>query len=310
LNGNGHTISNLNNLSLFNSITGSIENLNIHNFTNIGSVTSDDITAFAKLTNGATLKNLKFENITLEGRHRVSVVASFDNANSTFENISVKNANVKGSGVYVSTFIGRKYGGVVRNVFVEGTLEITTTENGGIIGAFQKGGTLENVISKVNIHKTGNTYTPVEKSEFNGGIIGNIYDNPVIKNSLALGNMKGFTNANGEEKIPFKDFDLAFVSPSIVHSAILDFDDKSNYPYEKALSELNHLRCKSLEVRFYSPNQDKLNDILYESQSSTLQNIEICHPYCATMSAASSCISTRRKSRPMCRRTPPRASSR
>ncbi|MCI8394371.1 MAG: hypothetical protein HFH86_02680 [Bacilli bacterium] len=204
LNGNGHTISNLNNLSLFNSITGSIENLNIHNFTNIGSVTSDDITAFAKLTNGATLKNLKFENITLEGRHRVSVVASFDNANSTFENISVKNANVKGSGVYVSTFIGRKYGGVVRNVFVEGTLEITTTENGGIIGAFQKGGTLENVISKVNIHKTGNTYTPVEKSEFNGGIIGNIYDNPVIKNSLALGNMKGFTNANGEEKIPFK----------------------------------------------------------------------------------------------------------
>lgn len=29
-----------------------------------------------------------------------------------------------------------------------------------------------------------------------------------------------------EEKIPFKDFDLAFVSPSIVHSAILDFDDE------------------------------------------------------------------------------------
>ncbi len=98
-----------------------------------------------------------------------------------------------------------------------------------------------------------------------------------------------------EEKIPFKDFDLAFVSPSIVHSAILDFDDKSNYPYEKALSELNHLRCKSLEVRFYSPNQDKLNDILYESQSSTLQNIEICHPYCDTMSDDSYIIRLKEK---------------
>lgn len=204
LDGNGHTLSNLTNLSLFNSVTGTIENLTIQNFTNIGTATTDDVAAFIKLTNGATLRNLKFENITLQGRHRVAVVASFDNANSTFENISVKNANVKGSGVYVSTFIGRKYGGAIRNVFVEGTMEITTTENGGIVGAFQKGGTLENVVSKVNIVKTGNTYSPVDKSEYNGGIVGNIYDNPTIRNSIALGNMEGFTTADGEEKIPYK----------------------------------------------------------------------------------------------------------
>ena len=204
LDGNGHTLSNLTNLSLFNSVTGTIENVNIQNFTNIGTATTDDVTAFIKLTNGATLRNLKFENITLQGRHRVAVVASFDNANSTFESISVKNANVKGNGVYISTFIGRKYGGAIRNVFVEGTMEITTTENGGIVGAFQKGGTLENVVSKVNIIKTGNTYSPVDKSEYNGGIVGNIYDNPTIRNSIALGNMEGFTTAEGEEKIPYK----------------------------------------------------------------------------------------------------------
>lgn len=204
LDGCGHTISNLNNLSLFNTVTGTIENLNIENFTNIASATTDDVTAFAKLTNGATLRNLKFNNITLEGRHRVATITGFDNANSTFENISVKNANVKGSGVYVSTFIGRKYGGTIKNVFVEGSMEITMTENGGIVGAFQKGGTIENVISKVNIHKTGNTYNPVDKSEYNGGIVGNIYDNPIIRNSIALGDMEGFTNTAGEEKIPYK----------------------------------------------------------------------------------------------------------
>ena len=212
LDGNGHTLSNLTNLSLFNSVTGTVENLKLRNFTNIGTATTDDVTAFAKLTNGATLRNLNLENITLEGRHRVAVIASFDNANSTFENISVKNANVKGSGVYVSTFIGRKYGGIVRNVFVEGTMEITTTENGGIVGAFQKGGTIENVISKVSIHKTGNTYTPVEKSENNGGIVGNIYDTPTIKNSIALGNMEGFTNSEGIEKLPYKVTGAAIAS--------------------------------------------------------------------------------------------------
>lgn len=203
LDGNGHTISNLNNLSLFNTITGTVENLNMQNFTNIGTTTSDDITAFAKLTNGAKIKNMKFDTITLEGRHRVATVTGFDNQNSIFENISVKNVRVKGSGVYVSTFIGRKYGGTIKNVFVEGSMEITTTENGGIVGAFQKGGTIENVISKVSIHKTGNTYSPIDKSEFNGGIVGNIYDSPTIKNSIALGNMEGFTI--GEvEKVPYK----------------------------------------------------------------------------------------------------------
>ena len=150
--------------------------MNIRSFSNIAP-NSDDVSVFAKLTNGATIRNIKFENISIEG-----------------------------SGVYVSTFIGRKYGGSIKNVYVEGNIEITTTENGGIVGAFQKGGTMENVVSRVNIHKTRNTYTSnIAESERNGGLIGNIYDKPVIKNSIALGNMKGFMNGD-VEKIPYKAF--------------------------------------------------------------------------------------------------------
>lgn len=202
INGKGHTFKNLKNVALFNTFNGTVENLNIKDFTNIS--TGDDIAAFTKLTNGATLKNMKFENITLEGRHRVAVVSSFDNANSTFENISVKNANIKGTGVYVSTFIGRKYGGIIKNVYVEGSIEIIMTENGGIVGALQKGGTIENVISKVNIKKPENAYTTIVNSERNGGIVGNIYDQPIIRNSIALGKMEGFTDSSGVEKIPYK----------------------------------------------------------------------------------------------------------
>lgn len=233
LDGNGHTISNLNGVSLFSTITGTVENLNIENFTNIGSSTSDDITAFAKLTNGATIKNMKFEHITLEGRHRVAVVSSFDNANSTFENISVKNANVKGSGVYVSTFIGRKYGGSIKNVLVEGNMEITTTENGGIVSALQKGGTIENVISKVNIHKTRNTYTPIENSERNGGIVGNIYDSPIIKNSIALGDMEGFIDSAGAEKIPYK------VTGAVAASIIASMENVYEYTGSHGFSSVS-----------------------------------------------------------------------
>jgi len=206
--GNGHTLSNLNNLSLFSSFNGTIENVNIKNFSNVG--TGNFITAFANKTLGATLRNMKFDGITLVGANNVAVVSGQDgesggNKNSVIENISVKNANVKGTGVYVSTFIGRKFRGSIKNVFVQGEMEVTTTENGGVVGASQKGGTIENVISKVNIRKSENTYTSnLENSEFNGGVVGNIYDSPTIKNSIALGTMEGFTDSEGNKKMPYK----------------------------------------------------------------------------------------------------------
>ncbi len=204
IDGQGHTLSNLTNLSLFNVFNGTVENLSIKNFSNIRSNTSDYANAFAKQTNGATLRNMRFEKIILAGRHNVAVISGQDKSNSTFENILVKDANVNATGVYASTFIGRKYSGSIKNVFVQGILEVKTTENGGIVGAMQEGGTIENVVSRVNIYKTGNTYSPVANSEFNGGIVGNIYNTPTIKNSIALGRMEGFTDAEGNEKIPYK----------------------------------------------------------------------------------------------------------
>ena len=207
--GNGHTISNLTNLSLFANFRGTVENLNISNFTNTGAGrgNGDFVAAFAQETFTATFKNMKFNNITLSGRSNVAVVTGMDgrnNANSVFENISVKNANVTGTGVYVSTFAGRKYGGKMKDIYVQGTLNVTGTENGGLVGAMQQGGTIENVITNVDITKTSNNYNPVANSIFNASLIGNIYNTPTVKNCIAFGNMTGYTDTSGNRMIPYK----------------------------------------------------------------------------------------------------------
>lgn len=207
--GNGHTISNLTNLSLFENFRGTVENVNISNFTNtsVGRGNGDFVTAFAQETYTATFKNMKFNNITLSGRNNVAVVTGMDgreNANSVFENISVKNANVTGTGVYVSTFAGRKYGGLIKNVYVQGTLDVKQTENGGLVGAMQQGGTIENVITDVDVTKTSNTFSNQANSIFNASMVGNIYNTPKINNCIAFGNMTGFTDTAGNKKVPYK----------------------------------------------------------------------------------------------------------
>lgn len=210
IDGNGHTISNLENASLFNSFRGVVENLNIRDFSNTsaGRGNGDFVTAFTQESYTATFRNMKFENITLSGRNNVAVVSGADardNANSIFENISVKNANVTGTGVYVSNFVGRKYGGRISNVFVQGKLTINSTENGGLVGSLQQNGTVvENVITDVDITKTHNTYGNASLAEINGSMFGNIYNTPIIRNSIAFGNMSGYTNNAGIELKPYK----------------------------------------------------------------------------------------------------------
>ncbi len=207
--GNGHTISNLSNVSLFANFRGKVQNLNIRDFTNTsqGRGNGDFVAAFAQETYTSEFKNMKFENITLSGRNNVAVVTGMDgreNANSIFENISIKNANVTGTGVYVSTFAGRKYNGKMKDIYVQGTLNVTGSENGGLVGAMQQGGTIENVITDVNITKTSNSYTNVANSIFNASLVGNIYNTPAIKNSVAFGDMIGYEDTQGNELVPYK----------------------------------------------------------------------------------------------------------
>lgn len=201
IDGNNYTISNLNGAALFDNFNGNVQDLKIKDFINIRNTNVDNIAAFAIFTNGATFTNVKFENIELKGRHRVSVVSTTDNSNSSFNRVSVKNANVIGTGVYVSTFVGRKYSGFVKDCYVQGTITCNSTEAGGITGASQNGGQFENVIANVNMIRLSNT--DGQRRNNNGGFVGNIYNSPKFKNCISIGTMTGY-ESGGTIIYPYK----------------------------------------------------------------------------------------------------------
>jgi len=197
LEGNGYTIANLENAALFENFQGIAQNLKIQNFTNVSS--GNNVAAFAKTIYRATLRDMQFKGITLQGNNYVAVVAGLDGteaSKSVIENISVKNANVTGTGKYVSAFIGMKYEGNIKNCYVQGNVECYATDCGGIVGAAQPNSiTIENVIANVNIHRPRST----DNNNQNGGILGNSYYPGIIKNTVSLGNMTGFTDESGNE---------------------------------------------------------------------------------------------------------------
>ena len=71
----------------------------------------------------------------------------------------------------------------MKDIYVQGTLNVTSTENGGLVGAMQQGGTIENIITDVSITKPSNSYTNLANSVFNASLVGNIYNTPSIKNN-------------------------------------------------------------------------------------------------------------------------------
>lgn len=201
IDGNGHTISNLTNNILFENFRGTVQNLNISNVNNQS--TGDYVAAFAKNSSNATFKNMKFENITLKGASNVGTVVGADNRDSTFDRISVKNTNITATGMFVGGLVGAQYGGRVTNIYVDGQINLTHIGAGGIIGAIGSGTTvtISNVISNVGINRTNNTDN--RNRTDNAGLVGylaSVTNIASINNSIALGNMEGYT----ESMIPHK----------------------------------------------------------------------------------------------------------
>lgn len=196
--GNGHTISNLNNNALFEQFNGTVEDLNMVNCTNTKG-TTDFVGIFALKSSNAKFTNMKFTDITLQGRNNVAIVVAVDNSNSTFDRISIKNANISGSGVYIAGIVGRKYGGTVKNVYVDGNLAITAVANAGIIGSTETNVTISNVISNVNVERTSDSEN--KNRTQNAGVVGLPNSNTSrISNSLTFGNMSGYV----DDMVPYK----------------------------------------------------------------------------------------------------------
>ena len=202
INGNGHTIKNLKNATIFEQFNGEVDNLNVDKF-DYGAVyytgvnaqyvasgqsdrSQSNIAVFAKKSLNVAYSNMKFSKITIFGYDNVAVVVSVDN-NSTFDNINVSHASVNAGkdnnqGNNVSTFISEKTGGLIKNCYVHGEIFNKGKNSGGIVGIAHGNVTIENVIS--NIYASNGS---IRDTGTNGLFIGDVSAETVIKNSAAIG---------------------------------------------------------------------------------------------------------------------------
>jgi hypothetical protein len=111
---------------------------------------SEKTAFFMKLSGGAVIKNLGFENITVVGNAQAAIVAGFTEGTTTIENCYVANSRLTGRWC-VGSFIGRATGTpTVRNCYSTAViLNPANTDNsghtGGIIGDIRTGtATVEN----------------------------------------------------------------------------------------------------------------------------------------------------------------------
>lgn len=200
--GNGHTIKNLTNATIFEQFNGEVSNLNIDNFqhgvvwnkppyeqyisTFDSDKTKNNVAAFAKKSSNAKFYNMKFNRIIVIGNNNIAVVTSNDE-NSTFEKINVKRALVLtarniNQGKNASTFISEKTGGSIKNCYVQGEMHSAGNDSGAIIGLSHGGITIENVVSNI----IGRAYN-ADTAKTTGLFIGKINGKTIISNSISMG---------------------------------------------------------------------------------------------------------------------------
>ena len=201
--GNGHTIKNLTNATVFEQFNGEVSNLNMDNFqhgvvwnkppyeqyidTFNSDKTQNNVAAFTKKSCNAKFNNMRFNRMIVIGNNNIAVVTSNDK-NSTFEKINVTKALVltdrnMNQGNNASTFISEKTGGSIKNCYVQGEMHIYYgNNNGAIIGLSHEGVTIENVVSNV----IGRAMFS-ETSKLSGLFIGKIDGKTIINNSVSIG---------------------------------------------------------------------------------------------------------------------------
>lgn len=183
INGDGHTISNLK-VPLITTLTGSVSNLNIENV-EIRKSGSNNLAPIAGSARGATISNIKINNVTIEGRDNISAVVGIASSNTTLNRISATNINIKALHYYAGGIIGRSYDSKLKDILVSGRLEVADTHNGGVIGALNRD-SLENIYADVDVIRVREG----DSRNKNAGLYGAIEAGAVsVKNVIVVGDM-------------------------------------------------------------------------------------------------------------------------
>ncbi len=209
INGNGNKITGLTK-PLFENLTGTVENLIIEseevtvNKTTFGllaeqangavvndvtiknasieATSYDQIGTLFGYANNVNVENIKLENITLVGNNEAAGLIGKVQA-STINQIEAINNNIAGKLYYTGGVIGRAHGTTIENIYSEGTVTITRTHAGGIVGALRDYSTLKSVVSNMEVIRPQNDDNRAE----NGGLVGGFENvNASILNSIQI----------------------------------------------------------------------------------------------------------------------------
>ena len=203
IDGNGHTIKNLSNASIFEQFSGTAQNLNIENFqygvvwnkppytqyidTWNSDKTQSNVGAFTKKSIEAKFYNMRFNRVIMTGNNSIAVITANDK-DSTFEKINVTEAfimtesKIANCGNKSSTFISEKTGGSIKNCYIQGEMHTAGSESGAVIGLSHGGIKIENVVANI----IGRGYKE-ETAQNSGLFIGKIEGKTEIKNSISIG---------------------------------------------------------------------------------------------------------------------------
>lgn len=215
LNGNGHTIKNIEITSgngLFTTLSGEIQNLYVQNYrkTNVSSYGG----LIYNTTGNPIIENVHMKNVYVNASGHIGGLIGYSSSGVIIRNSSVTNFNnITGeelndvrigslvgylSSGYIencfaqdinisildsiSTYgvgglVGQLSGGIIENSYAVGKIATNSIYTGGIVGL--SSGSLYNVYSKVDIDS---------EFDFIGGIIGNSTNN-ITSNTLSLGNL-------------------------------------------------------------------------------------------------------------------------
>lgn len=163
------------------------------NFT-ISNLTINNGSFFSGLTN-ATVKNVKFTNLTLTGGSWAPLGGLAGNAsNSTIENCAVE-ANINVNAIYVGGILGGMTGGSIYRSYAKGSITGVIGYTGGLVGTAYEGTTKAH-ISESYAQVTVNPDSSPGNTAIAGGVVG-YAEGPDIHDVYAVGNVTGRGGVGG-----------------------------------------------------------------------------------------------------------------
>lgn len=201
--GNGHTISNLNNVTLFEYFQGEVTGLTITNV-NYGAVywpqeayaqyvntgqcdrTQSYVAVFAKQSVNALYEDIRLHHIVMFGADRVAGLTAAD-INSDIRKVSItegyiNSGRTEDQGTKSALLVGEKSGGTIQNCYVQGEFYTQGTECGGIVGAARGKMVIEQTVASTygSCRNTKNLTTA-------GLFAGHLESGVLVRNSASVG---------------------------------------------------------------------------------------------------------------------------